>query len=109
MASTPQKDHLIFGGIMFKILSLIALVATVSTASEAPRAPKIPKELAIHGDVRRDNYFWMLTYPEQTHSKEFLSHVEAENRYTEGKTKHLSGLQKKLTKEMIARTVESDL
>jgi oligopeptidase B len=91
------------------LITFVSLMISASWAVEAPKATKIPKELVLHGDVRIDDYHWMLTYPGEPHSKEFLNHVEAENTYTESKLNPLKATQQKLVKEMIARTAESNL
>ncbi|MCI1963668.1 MAG: S9 family peptidase [Ancrocorticia sp.] len=74
------------------------------TALQPPVAPKIPTERRFHGDVYVDNYEW---FRDKTNEK-LIAHLEAENAWTEERTKHLHGLQDQLVSELKARTQETD-
>lgn len=94
----------------FLFLVLVSLSAFAQSERViAPVAPKHYFEINMHGDKRVDNYYWMLAYPGEEHTQEFLDYVTAENVYTEEKTKGIEGLRKELLGEMIARTADSDL
>ncbi|MEM7113225.1 MAG: S9 family peptidase [Chloroflexota bacterium] len=69
-----------------------------------PIAPKKPQLLTTHGDTRLDNYYWLR---EKT-DKEVLTHLAAENSYTEAKLAHTKPLQKTLYDEMVGRIQETD-
>jgi oligopeptidase B len=71
---------------------------------DAPVAQKKPHEMTIHGDTRVDNYFWM----NQKENEEVIAHLNAENVYKDKMMNHTEKLQKKLYKEMVARTKQDD-
>ena len=49
-------------------------------ASTPPVARKVPHELAEHGDVRVDCYYWLRDYSRSDPA--VLAHLRAENDYT---------------------------
>ena len=69
-----------------------------------PVAAKKPTERHFHGDLFIDNYEW---FRDKT-NEELLSHLEAENAWTEERTSHLAGLQEQFLSELISRTQETD-
>ncbi len=69
-----------------------------------PTANKIPKELAIHGDTRIDNYYWL----NQREDPEVIKYLEAENEYKTQMMAHLEKFQDKLFEEMKSRIKEDD-
>ncbi|MBU9763206.1 S9 family peptidase [Mycobacterium sp. TNTM28] len=58
-----------------------------------------------HGDVFIDPYEWL----RDKDNPEVITHLEAENAYTEHATAHLEPLQQKIFDEIKARTKETDL
>ena len=71
---------------------------------QPPRAPKKYRELAQHGDVRVDPWFW-LRDREDTDTLEYL---RSENAFTEATMKSTEGLQEALLTEMRSRMKEDD-
>lgn len=65
----------------------------------APPAQKKPKELAIHGDTRIDNYYWL----NERENPEVIAYLEAENAYTDTMLAHTKAFQEKLYQEIIGR------
>jgi oligopeptidase B len=70
----------------------------------APMAKKVPKELAMHDDLRVDNYYWM-NDPEDP---EVIAHLNAENAYYAQMTAHTNDFKDKLFEEMKSRIKEDD-
>ena len=85
------------------------LMSSVPYARQAvpqpPAAKKVPRETKIHGYTLTDDYFWMR---EKT-SPEVISHLEAENAYTEAVMAPTRELQEALYKEMLGRIRQTDL
>jgi oligopeptidase B len=81
-----------------------APAATAPTAKAQPApmpvARRVPVERVHHGDVFVDDYEWL----RDKGSPETLSHLEAENAYTEARTAHLAPLREQLFEELRART-----
>lgn len=71
---------------------------------DPPIARQRPTISILPWDTRVDNYAWV----RDTESKETISLLECENEYTKHKMSHTTTLQSNLTKEMIARIVETD-
>jgi oligopeptidase B len=71
---------------------------------QPPDAKKKPKELAIHGDTRIDNYYWL----NQRDNPDVIDYLKAENEYTRAVLKPTENLQEKLFKEMKARIKEDE-
>jgi oligopeptidase B len=69
-----------------------------------PIAPKQPKEIAQHGQIRVDNYFW-IRYREDP---EVLKYLHAEQDYLEEIMQHTQPLQDQLFQEMKGRIKEDD-
>ncbi len=70
-----------------------------------PIAEQQPQTLELHGDRRVDNYFWM----RDSSNPKVITHLEAENAYTEALMEHTEALQLRLYNEMLARIKETDL
>lgn len=70
-----------------------------------PVAKKYPKKLAIHGDERIDNYFWL----NERDNKEVMDYLKSENNYTNSVMKHTKKFQSDLFKEMKGRIKEDDM
>lgn len=82
-----------------------------------PMAKKIPYNLAMHGETRVDNYYWMRLSDEQKNApenardqqtKDVLDYLNAENDYTKKMLAHTDEFQKKLFEEMKGRIKEDD-
>jgi oligopeptidase B len=71
---------------------------------QPPKAKKIAKKLAIHGDERVDNYYWL----NDIENQEVIDYLMAENAYYEAETMHLKQFQEELFQEMKARIKEDD-
>jgi len=69
-----------------------------------PKAKKIAKTLALHGDLRIDNYFWM----NNKEDPEVIAFLNRENQYNEEMTAHTKEFQQKLFEEMKGRIKEDD-
>jgi len=69
-----------------------------------PIARRVPKEDVVHGDVRRDDYFWL----RQKDDPEVTAYLIAENAYTDAVTKPTAGFREDLYAEMLARIKEDD-
>ncbi len=70
-----------------------------------PVPEKKPKELAIHGDVRIDNYYWL----RERENSEVIKYLKDENAYTEWVMKDTKELQDKLYNEIIGRIKQTDM
>jgi len=72
---------------------------------QPPKAEIIPKALAIHGQTRIDNYYWL----NERDNPKVLEYLKAENAYTEAVMKPTQALQEKLYKEIVGRIKQTDL
>ncbi|MEB0001074.1 S9 family peptidase [Cryobacterium sp. RTS3] len=70
-----------------------------------PLAAKKPVERLHHNDLFVDDYEWL----RNKESPEVLAHLEAENVYTDARTRALAPLREQLFSEIKARTRETDL
>ncbi|MCU0619316.1 MAG: hypothetical protein MUF40_05365, partial [Gemmatimonadaceae bacterium] len=92
------------------VLALLAaaFAPPMSAQPSAPRPPvaeKRPRVDTLHGDVRRDDYFWFRDRADPAVTR----HLEAENRYTEAMQAELAPLRETLYTEMLGRIKETDL
>jgi oligopeptidase B len=69
-----------------------------------PAAKKSPKITEIHGEKLVDDYFWM----REKSNPDVISHLEAENVYTDAVMKPTEEFQAKLYKEMLGRIKQTD-
>jgi len=98
------------GGLMrFSIFALCVfgsffLLSCGPTTTVAPVAEKRPHELALHGDVRVDDYYWLR---ERT-DPEVLAYLEAENAYTKEVMADTEPLQHELYEELKNRIQPDD-
>jgi oligopeptidase B len=69
-----------------------------------PVAKKVPKIETIHGDVRRDDYFWL----REKDNPEVVAYLRAENVYTGAIMQPTEAFQAALYDEMLARIKEDD-
>ncbi len=72
--------------------------------ASVPYAPKRPHEVAQHGIMRVDNYYWM----RNREDPEVMQYLRTENDYVEEMMAHTKPLQAKLFEEMKARIKEDD-
>jgi len=86
-----------------------------SSDAIAPVAKKKPIKLEEHGDVRKDNYFWMRLTDEQKKAKikdtqtiNVEAYLHAENTYFNQVTANTKKFQENLFEEMKARIKEDD-
>ncbi len=86
------------------LLTIFLAACTTSTKVQPPAAKKISKELAIHGDTRIDNYYWM----NERENPEVISYLNAENAYTDAVMKHTEPLQEKLYEEIKSKIKQDD-
>lgn len=71
---------------------------------QPPKANKIEKFLEIHGDQRRDDYFWL----NERENPEVVKYLEEENAYADFIMKDTEAFQEKLFEEMKARYKKDD-
>ncbi len=69
-----------------------------------PIAVKHPKKITIHDHTRIDNYFWL----NNRENPNVITHLNAENDYTERVMQHTLDFQKSLFEEMKSRIKEDD-
>jgi len=84
------------------------LAAGFLQAQEIPRPPaaeKIRKELAIHGQTRVDEYYWL----NERANPKVVEYLKAENAYAEAVLKPTESLQEKLVAEMNGRIQPTDM
>ncbi|BAU10385.1 oligopeptidase B [Leptolyngbya sp. NIES-3755] len=77
-------------------------------SSNSPTPPIASKQSYVHqlhGDERRDDYFWL----RDRENPEVIAYLEAENAYTDAMMQHTESLQTKLYEEMLSRIQEDDL
>ena len=70
----------------------------------APAAERRPHELAAHGHVRVDDYYWL----RERDNPEVTAHLEAENDYTRSVMAHTEPLQERLFEEIKGRIKQTD-
>jgi oligopeptidase B len=80
-----------------------------------PDVAKKPHEMTNHGHTRVDDYYWMRLSDDQksaeqkdTHTKEVVNYIEAENDYTENRLKHTRKFQDDLFNEIVGRIKKDD-
>nr|WP_248724967.1 S9 family peptidase [Seonamhaeicola sp. ML3] len=72
--------------------------------TKTPVAYKKPKELAIHNDVRIDDYYWL----NERENQDVIDYLNSENEYTKSIMAHTESFQKVLFEEMKSRIKEDD-
>src|SRR5690606_15947160 len=90
--------------ILFLQLFLITFATLNAQNMQPPKAKKIEKKLAIHGDTRTDNYYWL----NERENPEVIKYLEAENAYTETQLKETENFQNQLFEEIKSRIKEDD-
>ena len=84
-----------------------AIFAQSNGGADKPQPPMIEKKTKttkIHNDTMVDDYFWLR---EKTNPV-VISHLEAENTYSDAMMKPTAELQEKLYKEMVGHIKETD-
>jgi oligopeptidase B len=74
-------------------------------APAPPVADRRPSERTHHGHTFVDDYEWL----RDKESPDTLAYLEAENEYTQARTRHLESLREQLFSEIKTRTQETDL
>jgi oligopeptidase B len=77
----------------------------MSTPSGPPLAPARPVELTLHGDTRRDPWYWL----RDRDNPEVVEYLEAENQYTNVALSHTEQFQAELFDEIRSRIQETDV
>src|SRR5262249_54414820 len=72
---------------------------------EPPLAPRRPRVETIHGDERRDDYFWL----RDKDDPEVGRYLDAENAYTAAAMRHTEAQQASLYEEMLGHIQQTDL
>ena len=98
-------------------LFLLLLILSISTITfmkvtaqngnsmlQPPATEKKPKITEINGDKLVDNYFWL----REKSNPAVISHLEAENAYTEATMKPTEPLQRKLYNEILSHIKQTD-
>jgi oligopeptidase B len=87
-------------------LFLAALPAgSIGAQGGPPVAKRITKVDTLHGDILRDDYYWLR---EKT-NPEVVRYLEDENAYTASGLAHLRPIQDSIYREMLGRIKETDL
>ena len=87
----------------------------MSKIKSPPNAITKPHELAMHGDTRIDNYYWMRLTDDQKNAKaldsqtqEVVEYISQENKYTQSNLSHTKKLQNTIFEEMVSRIKKDD-
>jgi oligopeptidase B len=89
-------------------LALAAAVQAQVTPQAALRTPTAEKRMHVdtmHGDVRRDDYFWLRNKQDPAVKR----YLEAENAFADQAMSHLKPLRERLYQEMLGRIKQTDL
>ena len=93
----------------FTACALVAASAAAQVSQQsippAPIAEKRTRVDTLHGDIRRDDYFWLRVKSDPA----VRTYLEAENRYAEAVLAPLAPLRDRLYQEMLARIKQTDL
>ena len=99
-------------------LSLLITITFFGCMKKIKTPPDVtmkPFEIAMHGDTRIDNYYWMRLTDEQKSAKKYdsqtqevVDYITEENSYTQSSLSHTKKLQKTLYKEMVSRIKKDD-
>ncbi|MDQ3997872.1 MAG: S9 family peptidase [Gemmatimonadota bacterium] len=108
--SSPRALHRLRSTSLSLLAASAFLVpATGAQVTQQAPAPPIAERRTrvdtLHGDVRRDDYFWLRVKSDPA-VKQYL---EAENAYAEGVLAPLKGLREQLYNEMLGRIKQTDL
>jgi oligopeptidase B len=86
----------------FLLFLFLPMVLTAQTPPSAERRPHVD---TLHGDVRRDDWFWLRNREDPA----VIRYLEAENAHTEARTAHLKPLAERVYQEMLGRIQQTDL
>ena len=93
----------------------LTLFGCMSKIKSPPNAITKPHELAMHGDKRIDNYYWMRLTDDQKNAKaldsqtqEVVDYISQENKYTQSSLSHTKKLQNTIFEEMVSRIKKDD-
>jgi oligopeptidase B len=90
-------------------LSFAASSALAQGTQQSNQAPPVaerrPRVDTLHGEVRRDDYFWLRVKTDPA----VRTYLEAENTYADAVLAPLAQLREKLYNEMLARIKQTDL
>ena len=91
---------------LFMLLTGAFLVTSIpaAVAQEAPRPERRPVELTNHGVTRVDEYYWL----REREDPAVISHLEAENAWTEVRMAGTEDLQSTLFDEIVGRIPPDD-
>jgi oligopeptidase B len=101
-SSTFLRRYAIIAGLVAPAAQSEAQVQQSSTAPAAARRVHVD---TLHGDIRRDDYFWLRMKSDPA-VREYL---EAENAFAEAALAPLAPLRDQLYQEMLARIKQTDL
>ena len=79
--------------------------ASQEEVRKPPMAKKIARTETLHGEERRDEYYWL----RERNNPEVRSYLDAENAYTDTFMKETAPVQSKLYDEILGRLKETDL
>src|SRR6266705_398424 len=100
--------HRIVLPLLLVSISMIALNKVTAqngnSMLQPPATEKKPKVSEINGDKLVDNYFWLC----EKSNPALISHLEAENAYTEATMKPTEPLQRKLYNEILSHIKQTD-
>ncbi len=80
-------------------------MAHTKSSLAPPQAQRWPVDIVKHGDVRRDDYFWL----RERENPEVLAYLAAENAYTAAAMAHTEALQETLYQEILGRIRQTDV
>ncbi|HUS18793.1 MAG TPA: S9 family peptidase [Terriglobales bacterium] len=87
------------------VSSTLAADGPANTTAKPPVAKKVAKETKIHGDVLKDDYFWL----REKSNPEVAAYLEAENAYTDALMAPTKPLQDALYQELLSHIKETDV
>ena len=92
--------------LLLLLAPVLALIPGCASPSVVPPvALRLQHTQTIHGELREDPYHWLRGRDDP----KVIAYLEAENQYTDRKTKHTKRLQERLYREMKGRIKETDL
>jgi len=100
----PMNTRTAFLTSIFLMLAATLHAQLALDAAKPPFAPKKPKDVSVHGDPRSDDFFWL----RDKTNPAVLTHLRAENAYTEAVMAPTQPLRDRLYAEMVARIKETD-
>ncbi len=89
---------------LFLLLGLVFQPVLPAQDLVPPHPTKIARELAIHGDVRNDEYYWL----NDRTNPDVISYLNQENVYTRAKMADVAELETRLFDEIVSRIKQDD-